>query len=130
MGMAVATPVVGLLSGALFVVKRAQQRGYRPAPGRATDLASMVRYDATAGVLDQRVADLRQNFAAQLGRQPPGPQVHQQGGPDEAATGLPPKAVGVTVTRRTSAPRETPDTVDNPTCCSSTNRTSAVVNAM
>src|SRR3954454_17148055 len=43
----VATPVVGLLSGALFVVSAHSSEGTDLRPGRFTDLASVVRYDAT-----------------------------------------------------------------------------------
>src|SRR6476469_7380123 len=45
----VATPVVGLLSGALFVVSAHSSEGTDLRPGRFTDLASLVRY-AAAGV--------------------------------------------------------------------------------
>jgi uncharacterized protein YlxW (UPF0749 family) len=49
----VATPLVGVLSGALFVVSAHSSEGTDLRPGRFTDLASMVRYDAT------RVDDLK-----------------------------------------------------------------------
>ena len=42
-------PLVGLLSGALFVVSAHSSEGTDLRPGRFTDLASMVRYDADAG---------------------------------------------------------------------------------
>ena len=56
----VATPLVGLLSGALFVVSAHSSEGTDLRPGRFTDLASMVRYDATrvAGLKD-RLTDLK-----------------------------------------------------------------------
>jgi uncharacterized protein YlxW (UPF0749 family) len=55
----VATPVVGLLSGALFVVSAHSSEGTDLRPGRFTDLASMVRYDsARVDSLKGRVADL------------------------------------------------------------------------
>src|SRR3954452_2757093 len=43
----IATPVVGLVSGALFVVSAHSSEGTDLRPGRFTDLASMVQYDAT-----------------------------------------------------------------------------------
>jgi uncharacterized protein YlxW (UPF0749 family) len=56
----VATPVVGLLSGALFVVSAHSSEGTDLRPGRFTDLASMVRYDAArVDSLNGRVADLK-----------------------------------------------------------------------
>jgi uncharacterized protein YlxW (UPF0749 family) len=55
----VATPVVGLLSGTLFVVSAHSSEGTDLRPGRYTDLASFVRVDAAQyGALKQRVADL------------------------------------------------------------------------
>jgi uncharacterized protein YlxW (UPF0749 family) len=120
-GWRVATPVVGLLSGALFVVSAHSSEGTDLRPGRFTDLASMVRYDATrVDALKQRVADLKEhvgrlsaaldnqqvrkyNRRAELMRAPAG--LTAQSGP------------GVTVTL-SDAPQstgeETPDTVDNP----------------
>ena len=59
MAWRVATPVVGLLSGALFVVSAHSSEGTDLRPGRFTDLASMVRYDsARVDSLKGRVADL------------------------------------------------------------------------
>ncbi len=59
MAWRVATPVVGLLSGALFVVSAHSSEGTDLRPGRFTDLASMVRYDAArVDALKGRVADL------------------------------------------------------------------------
>jgi uncharacterized protein YlxW (UPF0749 family) len=55
----VATPVVGLLSGTLFVVSAHSSEGTDLRPGRYTDLASFVRVDAAQyAALKQRVADL------------------------------------------------------------------------
>jgi uncharacterized protein YlxW (UPF0749 family) len=55
----VATPVVGLLSGTLFVVSAHNSEGTDLRPGRYTDLASFVRVDAAQyESLKQRVADL------------------------------------------------------------------------
>jgi uncharacterized protein YlxW (UPF0749 family) len=64
----VATPVVGLLSGALFVVSAHSSEGTDLRPGRFTDLASMVRYDA-AGVDDlrSRVLDLNRQIGVLSG---------------------------------------------------------------
>ncbi len=73
-GWRVATPVVGLLSGALFVVSAHSSEGTDLRPGRFTDLASMVRYDATrVAALKQRAADLKEQVEPpqRLGRQPP-----------------------------------------------------------
>ena len=54
-----ATPVVGLLSGTLFVVSAHNSGGTDLRPGRYTDLASFVRVDAAQyDALKQRVADL------------------------------------------------------------------------
>jgi uncharacterized protein YlxW (UPF0749 family) len=55
----VATPLVGLLSGTLFVVSAHSSEGTDLRPGRYTDLASFVRVDAAQyDALKQRVADL------------------------------------------------------------------------
>ena len=55
----VATPLVGLLSGALFVISAHSSEGTDLRPGRFTDLASMVRYDATeVEALRSHVTDL------------------------------------------------------------------------
>jgi uncharacterized protein YlxW (UPF0749 family) len=54
-----ATPVVGVLSGALFVVSAHSSEGTDLRPGRYTDLASLVRSDAgQVDALKKRVADL------------------------------------------------------------------------
>jgi uncharacterized protein YlxW (UPF0749 family) len=54
-----ATPVVGVLSGALFVVSAHSSEGTDLRPGRYTDLASLVRGDAgQVAALNRRVADL------------------------------------------------------------------------
>jgi uncharacterized protein YlxW (UPF0749 family) len=56
----VATPVVGLLSGALFVVSAHNSEGTDLRPGRYTDLASFVQVDAAQyEALKKRVADLQ-----------------------------------------------------------------------
>jgi uncharacterized protein YlxW (UPF0749 family) len=52
------TPVVGVLSGALFVVSAHSSEGTDLRPGRYTDLASLVRSDAgQVDALKKRVAD-------------------------------------------------------------------------
>ena len=57
----VATPVVGLLVGTLFVVSAHNSEGTDLRPGRFTDLASMVRSDASSvDALKKRVADIHQ----------------------------------------------------------------------
>ncbi len=54
-----ATPFVGVLSGALFVVSAHSSEGTDLRPGRYTDLASLVRSDAgQVDALKKRVADL------------------------------------------------------------------------
>jgi uncharacterized protein YlxW (UPF0749 family) len=64
----VATPVVGLLSGALFVISAHSSEGTDLRPGRFTDLASMVRYDVhRVDALHQRAADLNSQVDALRG---------------------------------------------------------------
>jgi uncharacterized protein YlxW (UPF0749 family) len=117
----VGTPLVGLLSGALFVVSAHSSEGTDLRPGRFTDLASMVRYDATrADALKQRVSDLQQQVndlsAAvdnRLVRK-----LNREAALLKAPAGLTPVVgPGVTVTLSDapqSTGQETPDTVDNP----------------
>jgi uncharacterized protein YlxW (UPF0749 family) len=60
----VATPVVGLLSGALFVVSAHSSEGTDLRPGRYTDLASFVRVDAAQyDALKRRVSSLNNQVA-------------------------------------------------------------------
>ncbi|MGA8245330.1 MAG: DUF881 domain-containing protein [Nocardioides sp.] len=60
-----ATPVVGVLSGALFVVSAHSSEGTDLRPGRYTDLASLVRSDAgQVDALKKRVADLNEQVTA------------------------------------------------------------------
>jgi uncharacterized protein YlxW (UPF0749 family) len=60
----VATPVVGLLSGGLFVVSAHNSEGTDLRPGRYTDLASFVQVDAAQyEALKKRVADLQTEIA-------------------------------------------------------------------
>jgi uncharacterized protein YlxW (UPF0749 family) len=57
----VATPLVGVLVGALFVVSAHSSEGTDLRPGRFTDLASMVRSDAASvDRLKQRVSDVHE----------------------------------------------------------------------
>jgi uncharacterized protein YlxW (UPF0749 family) len=116
-----ATPVVGLLSGALFVVSAHSSEGTDLRPGRFTDLASMVRYDATrAAALKQRVADLNEQVAL-LSSSVNSRQVdkyNRKASLMKSPAGLMPvRGAGVTVTLSDapqSTGQETPDTVDNP----------------
>jgi uncharacterized protein YlxW (UPF0749 family) len=117
----VATPVVGLLSGALFVVSAHSSEGTDLRPGRFTDLASMVRYDATrAAALKQRVADLKEQVS-HLSATVDNRLVRKYNRKAEQLKGpaglMPVTGAGVTVTL-SDAPQstgnETPDTVDNP----------------
>ena len=60
----VATPLVGVLSGALFVVSAHSSEGTDLRPGRFTDLASMVQYDATrVDGLKSKVSDLNEQIS-------------------------------------------------------------------
>jgi uncharacterized protein YlxW (UPF0749 family) len=120
-GWRLGTPLVGLLSGALFVVSAHSSEGTDLRPGRFTDLASMVRYDANRDAqLKQRLADLTQQVN-DLSSAVDNAQVrkyHRRAEILKGPAGL--RAVsgpGVTVTL-SDAPQstgeETPDTVDNP----------------
>jgi uncharacterized protein YlxW (UPF0749 family) len=110
-----------VLSGALFVVSAHSSEGTDLRPGRFTDLASMVRYDANrVDALKQRVADLKEEVS-QLSGSVDNRQVrkyNRQASSMKGAAGLEPVVgPGVTVTL-SDAPQstgeETPDTVDNP----------------
>jgi uncharacterized protein YlxW (UPF0749 family) len=120
-GWRVATPVVGLLSGALFVISAHSSEGTDLRPGRFTDLASMVRYDATrAAALKQRSADLTEQVG-RLSATVDNAQVRKysrKAALMKAPAGLQAaNGPGVTVTL-SDAPQstgeETPDTIDNP----------------
>jgi uncharacterized protein YlxW (UPF0749 family) len=117
----VATPVVGLLSGALFVVSAHSSEGTDLRPGRFTDLASLVRYDANrvAGFqrqisqLTQQVNDLSGSVDSRQVRR-----LTRQVAALKGPAGLAPvSGPGVTVTL-SDAPQATgqdlPDTVANP----------------
>jgi uncharacterized protein YlxW (UPF0749 family) len=116
-----ATPVVGLLSGALFVISAHSSEGTDLRPGRYTDLASLVRGDAqqVAGLKGQ-VSDLNQQVAALSGavdnRQVQ--RFQRQADAVKGAAGLRQvSGPGITITL-SDAPQstdsDTPDTVDNP----------------
>jgi uncharacterized protein YlxW (UPF0749 family) len=120
-GWRVATPLVGLLSGALFVVSAHSSEGTDLRPGRFTDLAQMVQYDANQlDALKQRVADVNQQVTA-LSGSVDNAQVDKYNLSASRMKGpagmLPVSGPGVTVTL-SDAPQstgeETPDTVDNP----------------
>jgi uncharacterized protein YlxW (UPF0749 family) len=116
-----ATPVVGLLVGALFVVSAHSSEGTDLRPGRYTDLASLVRGDAArVETLRQRVADLNSQITL-LSSSVDNKQVtkfRRQASQMKTPAGLMPAiGAGVTVTL-SDAPQgtdaDTPDTVDNP----------------
>lgn len=116
-----ATPVVGLLSGALFVISAHSSEGTDLRPGRYTDLASLVRGDAQqVDGLKQKVSDLNRQVTA-LSATVDNRQVRRfqrQADAVKGAAGLAPvSGTGITVTL-SDAPQstdsETPDTVDNP----------------
>ncbi len=114
----VATPLVGLLSGALFVISAHSSEGTDLRPGRFTDLASMVRYDATqVDALHSRMADLRGQVDV-LGGSIGNKQVRALNRRAAAMKGpaglLPQTGPGVTVTL-SDAPQETSSSSpDNP----------------
>jgi uncharacterized protein YlxW (UPF0749 family) len=116
-----ATPVVGLMSGALFVVSAHSSEGTDLRPGRFTDLASVVRYDASrVDGLKQRVADLRGQVSTLSGsvdnRQVR--RLNEQAATLKDPAGLTPvTGPGITVTLSDapqSTGQDTPDTVENP----------------
>jgi uncharacterized protein YlxW (UPF0749 family) len=117
----VATPVVGLLSGALFVVSAHNSEGTDLRPGRFTDLASMVRYDAKrVDALKKRMTDLR-GEVTRLSGSVDNRQVrtyNHRASLLKGPAGLRPvSGAGVTITLSDapqSTGQETPDTVDNP----------------
>jgi uncharacterized protein YlxW (UPF0749 family) len=117
----VATPIVGLLSGGQFVDSAHSSEGTDLRPGRFTDLASMVRYDAQrADALTQRATDLKHQVT-ELSGSVDNQQVRRLSRQAErlkGPAGL--RAVsgpGITVTLSDapqSTGQEAPDTVDNP----------------
>jgi uncharacterized protein YlxW (UPF0749 family) len=117
----VGTPLVGLISGGLFVVSAHSSEGTDLRPGRFTDLASMVQYDADrVDGLKQRVVDLRGQVATLSGsvdnRQVR--RLNRQADLVKAPAGLSAQSgPGLTVTLSDapqSTGQDTPDTVDNP----------------
>jgi uncharacterized protein YlxW (UPF0749 family) len=117
----VATPIVGLLSGGLFVVSAHSSEGTDLRPGRFTDLASMVRYDAQrADALTQRATDLKHQVT-ELSGSVDNQQVRRLSRQAERLKGpaglRPVSGPGITVTLSDapqSTGQEAPDTVDNP----------------
>jgi uncharacterized protein YlxW (UPF0749 family) len=112
----VATPLVGLLSGALFVVSAHSSQGTDLRPGRFTDLASMVGADADqVNALKKHVADVHQQVAL-LSGSVNNKQVARFNREAAALAGpaglLPQVGAGVTVTLK-DAPAGT-DSPDNP----------------
>lgn len=116
-----ATPVVGISVGALFVVSAHSSDGTDLRPGRYTDLASLVRGDAArVDSLKQRVADLNQQVS-DLSGSVNNRQVRRYQRQADAMRGpaglLPASGPGVTVTL-SDAPQgansDAPDTVENP----------------
>jgi uncharacterized protein YlxW (UPF0749 family) len=117
----IATPLVGLLSGGLFVISAHSSEGTDLRPGRFTDLASMVRYDVNrvdglhkkATDLGSQVDLLRSSVNDRVVRKYDR-QVEGLKGP---AGLLPVSGPGVSVTL-SDAPQatgqDTPDTVENP----------------
>jgi len=117
----VATPVVGLISGGLFVVSSHSSEGTDLRPGRFTDLASMVQYDSNrVDGMKQRLADLRGQVAT-LSASVDNRKVRRltdQADQVKAPAGLSTQSgPGLTVTLSDapqSTGQDTPDTVDNP----------------
>jgi uncharacterized protein YlxW (UPF0749 family) len=116
-----ATPMVGLLVGGLFVVSAHSSEGTDLRPGRYTDLASLVRGDAARyDTLRQRVSDLNSQIHLLSGSVDDKQvrKLRRQASQMKAPAGLmPASGAGVTVTL-SDAPQgtdsDTPDTVDNP----------------
>ena len=120
-GWRVATPVVGLLSGALFVLSAHSSEGTDLRPGRFTDLASLVQYDANReAALKQRVADLNKqvlDLTASVDNRLVRKYTRRAEMMKGPAGLRPVTGPGVTVTLSDapqSTGQETPDTVDNP----------------
>jgi uncharacterized protein YlxW (UPF0749 family) len=116
-----ATPAVGLISGALFVVSAHNSEGTDLRPGRFTDLASLVRSDAQqVDGLKSRVSSLKSQVAA-LSSSVDNRQVrrlNREAAAVKSQAGLESvRGPGITVTLSDapqSTDQETPDTVDNP----------------
>jgi uncharacterized protein YlxW (UPF0749 family) len=117
----VGTPVVGLISGGLFVVSSHSSEGTDLRPGRFTDLASLVQYDSDrVDGMKQRLADLRGQVATLSGSVDNRKvrRLTDQADLVKAPAGLSPQSgPGLTVTLSDapqSTGQDTPDTVDNP----------------
>jgi uncharacterized protein YlxW (UPF0749 family) len=116
-----ATPVVGLLVGGLFVVSAHSSEGTDLRPGRYTDLASLVRGDAgQVDALRQRVNDLNSQITLLSGSvdSKQVSKLRRKAAQMRSPAGLMPAiGPGVTVTLSDSpqgTDQDTPDTVDNP----------------
>jgi len=117
----VGTPLVGLLSGALFVVSAHSSEGTDLRPGRYVDLASLVSADAQrVDSLKQKVAGLNQQVALLSGSVDSRKvrALNREAARVKGPAGLlPVSGAGVTVTL-SDAPQsqgqDTPDTVENP----------------
>jgi uncharacterized protein YlxW (UPF0749 family) len=113
----VATPLVGLLSGTLFVVSAHSSEGTDLRPGRYTDLASFVRVDAAQyAALKRRVASLNSQVAL-LGGAVNNKQVQKYNREAARVKGpaglLPSYGPGVTVTLSDAPQGVSQDTPDN-----------------
>jgi uncharacterized protein YlxW (UPF0749 family) len=113
----VATPVVGLLSGTLFVVSAHSSEGTDLRPGRYTDLASFVRVDAAQyDALKRKVASLNSQVALLSGAVN-NKQVRTYNRQAALAKGpaglLPVQGPGVTVTLSDAPQGTSQDTPDN-----------------
>jgi uncharacterized protein YlxW (UPF0749 family) len=117
----VATPVVGVLVGAMFVISAHSSEGTDLRPGRYTDLAQLVHADAMrVDALKQQVTDLNNQITV-LSGSVDNKQVdryRQLAAQEKAPAGLlPVEGPGVTVTLSDApqgASSDTPDTVENP----------------
>jgi uncharacterized protein YlxW (UPF0749 family) len=113
----VATPVVGLLSGSLFVVSAHSSEGTDLRPGRYTDLASFVQVDAAQyAALKKQVADLQSEITL-LSGSVDNKQVRRVAGRVgllKGPAGLEPKiGPGVTVTLSDAPQSTSADSPDN-----------------
>jgi uncharacterized protein YlxW (UPF0749 family) len=113
----VATPVVGLLSGTLFVVSAHNSEGTDLRPGRYTDLASFVRVDAQQyDALKQKVADLNSQISLLSGsvHNKKVRRVNAKAARMKSLAGLlPAVGAGVTVTLSDAPQSTSADTPDN-----------------
>jgi uncharacterized protein YlxW (UPF0749 family) len=109
---------VGVLSGALFVVSAHSSGGTDLRPGRFTDLASMVQYDAArTDALKQRVSDLQQqvtDLSGSVGNEQVQQVNRQAEGMKDSAGLVPVSGAGVTVTLSDAVPTAANSSPDNP----------------